>query len=53
MLLSSSAAGRPRGAVLGEEARHESLSLADPLDLDRDSVDGLLEVRQAVGELAG
>lgn len=49
----SALARRPRRDHLGEQPRHESLPLADSLDLDRDGVDGLLEVRQAIRDLGG
>jgi hypothetical protein len=40
-------------SIFGEETGHEALTLADPLDLDRDGIHRLLEVRQAIAKNAG
>src|SRR5205085_1165756 len=39
---------RRRAPLLAEDPCHEALALADPLDLDGDRVDSLIEPRQTV-----
>ena len=40
-----------RSRSFGEDARHESLSFTNALDLDRRSFDNLLDSRHSLGEL--